>query len=66
MTHPTTVFIRPAPGLVIADPQTGDYLPEKGAIMPRSAFWLRRMKDGDVLEGPAATPVKPAKAAKAE
>lgn len=50
MPHPTTFFIRPAPGLRIADPKTGDYLPEAGLLMPRSSFWLRRLKDGDVIE----------------
>jgi hypothetical protein len=49
MPHPTDVFVRPAPGLRIADPQTGDYLPESGALVPRSGFWLRRLKDGDVV-----------------
>lgn len=50
MPHPQNFFIRPAPGLRIADPATGAYLPEAGAFMPRSAFWLRRLKDGDVVE----------------
>jgi hypothetical protein len=54
--HPVTFFIRPAPGLRIADPDSGGYLPETGALMPRSAFWLRRQKDGDVVEAsPPAT-----------
>lgn len=48
MPHPTTVFVRPAHGVRIADPQTGQYLPEKGLLVPRSGFWLRRLKDGDV------------------
>lgn len=48
--HPTTVFVRPAPGIRIADPETGQYLPEVGLLVPRSGFWLRRLKDGDVLE----------------
>lgn len=49
MGHPESFFIKPAPGLRIADPKTGIYLSEKGALMPRSAFWLRRLKDGDVV-----------------
>jgi hypothetical protein len=52
MPHPRTIFVRPAPGIRIADPQTGDYLPERGATVPRSGFWLRRLEDGDVTEGP--------------
>jgi hypothetical protein len=51
--HPTSFHIKPAPGLRIADPQSGEYLPEAGALMPRSAFWLRRLADGDVVEGSA-------------
>ena len=58
MAHPTTFFIRPKEGLRIADPQTGAYLPKEGALMPRSGFWLRRLKDGDVLESSPA-PVTP-------
>lgn len=50
MPHPTTVFVRPAQGVRIADPQTGQYLPEEGLLVPRSGFWLRRLKDGDVVE----------------
>ena len=65
MPHPTTFFIKPAPGLRIADPQTGDYLPAGGMLMPRSGFWLRRLKDGDVIETKAATPAKE-KSAKAD
>lgn len=55
MPHPTTFFIRPARGIRIADPQTGEYLPEGGQLMPRSGFWLRRLKDGDVVETSPAT-----------
>lgn len=60
MPHPESFFIKPAPGLRIADPKTGVYLPESGAVMPRSAFWLRRLKDGDVIEAknPDSAPVK--------
>ena len=51
MSHPTTFFIRPTAGLKIRDPQTGEYLPEAGALMPRSGFWLRRLGCGDVIQG---------------
>lgn len=50
MPHPDTFFIKPAEGLRIADPKTGDYLPAGGMLMPRSGFWIRRLKDGDVIE----------------
>lgn len=64
MQHPKTFFIAPAKGLKIADPETGTYLPETGALMPRSAFWLRRFKDGDVVSVTPAGPDKPGKAKK--
>lgn len=48
MQYPTTIFVRPRPGLRIRDPQTGTYLPEIGQLVPRDAFWLRRIADGDV------------------
>lgn len=55
MPHPTSFFIRPSSGLRIADPKTGEYLPDEGMLMPRSGFWLRRLKEGDVIEStPAA------------
>ena len=57
MPHPTSVFVRPAPGLRIADPQTGDYLPGSGRLVPRSGFWLRRLKDGDVFAAEQTSPV---------
>lgn len=60
MQHPTTVFVRPRLGLRIRDPQTGAYLPEGGQVVPRDAFWLRRIKDGDV-QPVAETPQKSSK-----
>ncbi|WP_297218097.1 DUF2635 domain-containing protein [uncultured Desulfovibrio sp.] len=57
MPHPTTMLVVPAVRhgrpLRIADPQSGQYLPPEGALVPRSAFWLRRLKDGDVQPKPA-------------
>lgn len=53
MPYPTTMFVRPADGLNIRDPETGNYLPKTGQIVPRSSFWLRRLKDGDVVESTA-------------
>ena len=48
MPHPTTMLVVPAVRdgrpLRIADPQSGQYLPATGAVVPRSAFWLRRLK----------------------
>lgn len=54
-------FIKPAPGLIIRDPVTKVPLAEVGEVKPRSAYWLRRFRDGSVI---AASAPKPAKAAK--
>ncbi len=43
------LFIKPAPGLVIPDPDRRDLLPAEGRAVPHSDFWLRRLRDGDVL-----------------
>ena len=56
MPQPTTMFVCPAPGMRIADPETGEYLPVAGAWVPRSGFWLRRLKDDDVF--PAGPPAE--------
>lgn len=52
MSHPTTMYVRPAQGLTLRDPVTGETLPEAGRTVPRSGFWLRRRDAGDVIEGP--------------
>lgn len=61
MPHPTTMLVVPTVRdgrpLRIADPQSGQYLPATGAVVPRSAFWLRRLKNGDVQLKPAAKEV---------
>jgi len=49
MPHPNTFFVKPASGFRITDPQAGDYLPEGGRLVPRNGYWLRRVKDGDVV-----------------
>jgi hypothetical protein len=58
MTHPDSFIIKPAPGLRIPDPETGEYLPEGGMRMPRSGYWIRRLKDGDVIEVKQDAPAK--------
>ncbi|WP_424682918.1 DUF2635 domain-containing protein [Frateuria sp. YIM B11624] len=52
-------YLIPKSGVTVRDPATGKPLPEAGANKPRSSYWLRRLRDGDVSEG------KPPKAAKA-
>ncbi|MCL1915672.1 MAG: DUF2635 domain-containing protein [Desulfovibrionaceae bacterium] len=64
MSHPAAFFVKPAPGLRIPDPASGDCLPEQGRLVPRSGYWLRRLKAGDVVlaEAPS-VPAAPKKAA---
>lgn len=50
--------IRPQKGLTLRDPETNQVLPEQGQVMPRNGFWLRRLKDGDVVECTAKEVVK--------
>ncbi|MDF0730561.1 DUF2635 domain-containing protein [Pseudomonas entomophila] len=55
MTARITVI--PAAGRAVPDPQAGDLLPVEGREVPDSAWWRRRLADGDVI-------LKAAKAAK--
>lgn len=45
------MFVRPAPGLKIRDPDLKDLLPEEGREVPETGYWIRRRRDGDVIEG---------------
>jgi Protein of unknown function (DUF2635) len=52
-------FVKPAAGLVIPDPDRHDVLPPEGRDVPETDFWLRRLRDGDVVlttEAPAEAP----------
>ncbi|BBN59319.1 DUF2635 domain-containing protein [Hydrogenovibrio marinus] len=45
-----TFKIKPAKkGLQVLDPKTRDPLDEAGEEKPRDEYWLRRLKDGDVV-----------------
>jgi hypothetical protein len=56
-----TWFLKPAQaGLSILDDVTGAPLPQEGATVPKSKYWVRRVIDGDAVEVVA----KPAKEAK--
>ena len=66
----TIITIQPALGadgqpLVVRDPVTMIPLKAEGEPKERSSHWIRRLKAGDVGEGPAAkTAAKPAGAGK--
>ena len=57
----TKKFVKPADGLKVRDPKTGQHLPNDGAEVELTPYWNRRLRDGDILS--AAKP-KAAKAAK--
>jgi len=43
------MFIKPAPGLLIRDPDLYDLLPEEGReVSADQMYWHRRLRDGDV------------------
>jgi hypothetical protein len=44
------LFIKPAPGIIVRDPVTREPLAAEGESKPRNPHWLRRLKDGDVVE----------------
>lgn len=47
------IFVVPAEGRLVRDPITHEPLPGEGAEVPRDTHWLRRLRDGDVIEGTA-------------
>lgn len=44
------MMVKPAPGRAVRDPVLRDLLPETGREVPRDVYWLRRLRDGDVVE----------------
>lgn len=45
-----TLYVTPAEGLQVRDPRNAEPLPVVGAEVPRIRYWLRRLRDGDVIE----------------
>lgn len=41
-------YLKPGDGLKVVDPDTGEPLPADGADVPKTPYWLRRLRDGDV------------------
>ena len=52
------MYVKPAEGLNVRDPVTKEALHEDGRKVPRSQYWNRRLRSGDVLPP---KPVKPEK-----
>lgn len=45
----TTMKVRPAEGRMVPDPDRGDVLPKEGRTVPKNQWWMRRLRDGDVV-----------------
>lgn len=43
------MFVKPKKNTSVADPVTGNPLPEKGAWVPMESYWFRRLKEGVVV-----------------
>jgi hypothetical protein len=54
------MFVKPAPGLIVRDPETREPLPPHGDWVPRTTYWLRRLRDGDVSEAEPGGAAEPA------
>lgn len=52
------MYVKPAPGFTIRDPDLLDYLPPDGREVPETDYWHRRVRDGDVV--PASASYQPA------
>jgi hypothetical protein len=52
------MFVKPAPGLLVPNPEAGKvlprFLPMDGAEVPDTEYWRRRIADGDVIASAAA------------
>lgn len=44
------MFVKPAQGLSVPDPERGDVLPPEGRTVEPNQYWQRRVADGDVVE----------------
>ncbi|HGK5379308.1 TPA: DUF2635 domain-containing protein [Salmonella enterica subsp. enterica serovar Birkenhead] len=45
-----TFFIKSAPGRMVRDPDTLEFLQPGGEEKPFTPYWCRRLDDGDVIE----------------
>lgn len=52
------MHVKPASGRQVPDPEKGGFLPPEGREVEATAYWLRRLAEGDATE---ASPVKPPK-----
>lgn len=43
------MYVVPTPGFSIRDPDLMDLLPDEGREVPESDYWIRRVRDCDVV-----------------
>jgi hypothetical protein len=43
------MFVKPAAGLMVPDPERQNCLPADGDDVPDTEYWRRRLSDGDVI-----------------
>ena len=51
-----TLHIKPRDGVRVRDPHSGRALARAGEHKPRTTYWLRRLRDGDVIDLSAPAP----------
>ncbi len=61
----TRITVYPVAGRVAPDPELGGVLPSEGREVPRDAYWLRRLRAGDVTDKKPGAAKASAKAAAA-
>lgn len=44
------MHVKPQEGLQVFDPVRRDNLPAEGRVVPRDPYWVRRVRDKDVVE----------------
>mgnify|MGYP003674020230 CR=1 FL=1 len=48
------MWIKPVPGRLVRDPVTREVVPEGGRdVDDHNPYWLRKLRDGDVVKGAA-------------
>lgn len=47
------LYLIPKTGVTVRDPLNGKPLATAGETKPRTSYWLRRLRAGDVVEGKA-------------
>jgi len=58
------MYVKPAAGRSVPDPERGGLLPSEGADVPDTQYWLRRLADEDVVKADPAPVKAPAKEVK--